>query len=138
MEEWFYLPSWEQQPLKPVFKKETEEQTWLIFKEQDAFHELFTHSFTQQGIKVISVTKGEAYQEQDQSFTINPAEGQHYRNMLYSLSNRGINIQRILHLWEAAKEDDNSNRQAAFQAHIEKGYYSLIFLSQAIAAQKIF
>lgn len=136
MEEWFYLPSWEQQPLKPVFEKETEEQTWLIFKEQDAFHELFTHSFKQKGIKVISVTKGEAYQEQDESFTINPAEGQHYRNMLDTLSNRGINIQRILHLWEAAKEDDNSNRQAAFQAHIEKGYYSLIFLSQAIAAQK--
>lgn len=136
MEEWFYLPSWEQQPLKPVFEKETEEQTWLIFKEQDAFHELFTHSFKQKGIKVISVTKGEAYQEQDESFTINPAEGQHYRKMLDTLSNRGINIQRILHLWEAAKEDDNSNRQAAFQAHIEKGYYSLIFLSQAIAAQK--
>ncbi|RST68039.1 SDR family NAD(P)-dependent oxidoreductase [Bacillus pumilus] len=136
MEEWFYLPSWEQQPLKPVFEKETEEQTWLIFREQDAFHELFIHSFKQQGIKVISVTKGEAYQELDQSFTINPAEGQHYRNMLDSLSNRGINIHRILHLWEAAKEDDNSNRQAAFQAHIEKGYYSLIFLSQAIAAQK--
>ncbi|WP_260852411.1 type I polyketide synthase [Bacillus pumilus] len=136
MEEWFYLPSWEQQPLKPVFEKETEEQTWLIFREQDAFHELFTHSFKQKGIKVISVTKGEAYQEQDESFTVNPAEGQHYRNMLDSLSNRGINIQRILHLWEAAKEDDNSNRQAAFQAHIEKGYYSLIFLSQAIAAQK--
>ncbi|XNN69939.1 beta-ketoacyl synthase N-terminal-like domain-containing protein [Bacillus pumilus] len=74
MEEWFYLPSWEQQPLKPVFEKETEEQTWLIFKEQDAFHELFTHSFKQKGIKVISVTKGEAYQEQDESFTINPAE----------------------------------------------------------------
>ncbi len=136
MEEWFYLPSWEQQPLKPVFEKETEEQTWLIFKEQDAFHELFTHSFKQKGIKVISVTKGEAYQEQDESFTINPAEGQHYRNMLDTLSNRGINIQRILHLWEAAKEDENSNRQAAFQAHIEKGYYSLIFLSQAVAAQK--
>ncbi|WP_260985208.1 type I polyketide synthase [Bacillus pumilus] len=136
MEEWFYLPSWEQQPLKPVFEKETEELTWLIFREQDAFHELFTHSFKQKGIKVISVTKGEAYQEQDESFTVNPAEGQHYRNMLDSLSNRGINIQRILHLWEAAKEDDNSNRQAAFQAHIEKGYYSLIFLSQAIAAQK--
>ncbi|WP_260849934.1 type I polyketide synthase [Bacillus pumilus] len=136
MEEWFYLPSWEQQPLKPVFEKETEEQTWLIFREQDAFHELFTHSFKQKGIKVISVTKGEAYQEQDESFTVNPAEGQHYRNMLDSLSNRGINIQRILHLWEAAKEDDNSNRQAAFQAHIEKGYYSLIFLSQAVAAQK--
>nr|MDH3176083.1 acyltransferase domain-containing protein [Bacillus pumilus] len=136
MEEWFYLPSWEQQPLKPVFEKETEEQTWLIFREQDAFHELFIHSFKQQGIKVISVTKGETYQEQDESFTINPAEGQDYRNMLDSLSNRGINIHRILHLWEAAKEDDNSNRQAAFQAHIEKGYYSLIFLSQAIAAQK--
>ncbi|WP_254107773.1 type I polyketide synthase [Bacillus pumilus] len=136
MEEWFYLPSWEQQPLKPVFEEETEEQTWLIFREQDAFHELFTHSFKQKGIKVISVTKGEAYQEQDQLFTINPAEGQHYRNLLDSLSNRGINIQRILHLWEAAKEDDNSNRQAAFQAHIEKGYYSLIFLSQAVAAQK--
>ncbi|WP_260857646.1 type I polyketide synthase [Bacillus pumilus] len=136
MEEWFYLPSWEQQPLKPVFEEETEEQTWLIFREQDAFHELFTHSFKQKGIKVISVTKGEAYQEQDQSFTINPAEGQHYRNLLDSLSNRGINIQRILHLWEAAKEDENSNRQAAFQAHIEKGYYSLIFLSQAVAAQK--
>lgn len=136
MEEWFYLPSWEQQPLKPVFEEETEEQKWLIFREQDAFHELFTHSFKQKGIKVISVTKGEAYQEQDQSFTINPAEGQHYRNLLDSLSNRGINIQRILHLWEAAKEDENSNRQAAFQAHIEKGYYSLIFLSQAVAAQK--
>ncbi|WP_236832220.1 type I polyketide synthase [Bacillus pumilus] len=136
MEEWFYLPSWEQQPLKPVFEEETEEQTWLIFREQDAFQELFTHSFKQKGIKVISVTKGEAYQEQDQSFTINPAEGQHYRNLLDSLSNRGINIQRILHLWEAAKEDENSNRQAAFQAHIEKGYYSLIFLSQAVAAQK--
>lgn len=91
---------------------------------------------SKKGIKVISVTKGEAYQEQDQSFTINPAEGQHYRNLLDSLSNRGINIQRILHLWEAAKEDENSNRQAAFQAHIEKGYYSLIFLSQAVAAQK--
>ncbi|WP_260856592.1 type I polyketide synthase [Bacillus pumilus] len=136
MEEWFYLPSWEQQPLKPVFEEETEEQTWLIFREQDAFHELFTHSFKQKGIKVISVTKGEAYQEQDESFTVNPAEGEHYRNMLDSLSNRGINIQRILHLWEAAKEDENSNRQAAFQAHIEKGYYSLIFLSQAVAAQK--
>ncbi|MEI4789435.1 beta-ketoacyl synthase N-terminal-like domain-containing protein [Bacillus sp. FJAT-53060] len=136
MGEWFYLPSWEQQPLKPVFEKETEEQTWLIFREKDAFHELFTQSFIQHDIKVISVTKGEAYQELDQSFTINPAEGQHYRNMLDSLSNRGVNIHRILHLWEAAKEDDNSNRQAAFQAHIEKGYYSLIFLSQAIAAQK--
>ncbi|UUD43343.1 type I polyketide synthase [Bacillus pumilus] len=136
MGEWFYLPSWEQQPLEPVFEKETEEQTWLIFREQNAFHELFTQSFNQQGIKAISVTKGEAYQEQGQSFTINPAEGQHYRNMLDSLSNKGVNITRILHLWEAAKEDDIASRQTAFQAHIEKGYYSLIFLSQAIAAQK--
>lgn len=136
MKEWFYLPSWEQQPLKPVFEKEPEEQTWLIFKEQDAFHELFEQSFKEQGIKVIFVTKGEVYQELEQAFTINPAEGKHYRNMLDSLSNKGININRILHLWESAKEEDGLNRQAAFQTHIEKGYYSLIFLSQAIAAQK--
>ena len=58
--------------------------------------------------------------------------------MLDSLSNKGININRILHLWESAKVEDGLNRQAAFQTHIEKGYYSLIFLSQAIAAQKIF
>ncbi|PCK22815.1 polyketide synthase [Bacillus pumilus] len=136
MGEWFYLPSWEQQPLEPVFEQEAEDQTWLIFREQDAFHELFTQSFIQHGIKVISVTKGEVYQDKGQSFTINPAEGQHYRNMLDSLSNSGVNIARILHLWEAAKEDTTASRQTAFQTHIEKGYYSLIFLSQAIAAQK--
>ncbi|MFB8733540.1 hypothetical protein ACEQPO_05085 [Bacillus sp. SL00103] len=85
-------------------KKKQKNKRGLFSREQDAFHELFTHSFKQKGIKVISVTKGEAYQEQDESFTINPAEGQHYRNMLDTLSNRGINIQRILHLWEAGKK----------------------------------
>ncbi|MDM5297138.1 SDR family NAD(P)-dependent oxidoreductase [Bacillus pumilus] len=136
MDEWFYLPSWEQQPLDPVFEQETEEQTWLIFREQDAFHDLFIQSFRERGIKVMSVTKGEVYQEAGQSFTINPAEGQHYRAMLDSLSNRGVQITRILHLWEVGKEHDITDRPIAFQAHIEKGYYSLIFLSQAIAAQK--
>jgi acyl transferase domain-containing protein len=136
MQEWFYLPSWEQKPLESDFEQETEGHTWLVFHERDAFHELFLQSFNQRGIETISVTKGEEYRELGQTFTINPADGHHYKKMLDALTERGIKIDGILHLWEAMKEEETIDRGTAFQQHIEKGYYSLIFLAQAIAAQK--
>ncbi len=85
---------------------------------------------------VITVAAGQAWQENGDSFRINPAMQAHYAQLLAALARRGIVVGRVINLW------DYDSSGAGVEALMSRaplaeaiGLYSAWYLAQAFAAQ---
>jgi amino acid adenylation domain-containing protein len=69
-------------------------------------------------------------------YDIKPDDPEHYRRLMDSLSDDGIHISQILHLWTYSDQVASvTNREQLEQAQI-LGIYSLSFLAQALAGRR--
>lgn len=67
------------------------------------------------------VEPGTRYQQQaTQRFTIDPQQADHYRQLIQALENESYLPETVVHFWSHGAEDSH-------------GYYSLLFLTQALA-----
>lgn len=133
MKDWFYLPSWEHSPKNLNNLERKDKNTWLVLNNNSKNHKLLMDGLIELGDNIISVIQGNEYEENEETFTINPSKIEHYNKLMNTLSQKNINITNVLHLWECSNDEESI---LTSEDHIINGYYSLIFLSQSIANQK--
>jgi phthiocerol/phenolphthiocerol synthesis type-I polyketide synthase E len=133
--DWFYIPSWKRSmPPTPLVQKNesTGEQKWLVF-DDGVIGSTLVGRLRQHGHETISVRAGERFaRASDGSFSINPASGADYRELLKELECANQLPSEIVHLWSLAPHDDNPSFEESFEAIQEYGFYSLLFLAQAL------
>lgn len=118
--QWLYLPSWQRTKL-PSNGKPTEPRHWLIFKSDSEVCAELIRQLEQAGHQVTRVEPGSQYQKQTaQRFTIDPQQADHYRQLIQALENEAHLPETVVHFWSHGAEDSH-------------GYYSLLFLAQALA-----
>jgi polyketide synthase PksN len=86
--------------------------------------------------RIVRVSPGERYGEErgdELVYEIDPAQPGDYRRLLESLRNRGLRPGKILHLWA---EPGLSLRQDHIKRQLERGIYSIFYLSSALMEQK--
>ncbi|QSJ14565.1 acyltransferase domain-containing protein [Nostoc sp. UHCC 0702] len=132
--DWFYTPTWKRASLPqylPNESKITQSKCCLVFVDECGLGEKIVKRLRLEGGEVITVTVGEEYScQSDRSYTINPEQPQNYKFLCQELRTSGKIPTNIIHLWSVTPDH---LEELAPQQYESLGFYSLVFLAQAIA-----
>jgi amino acid adenylation domain-containing protein len=133
MEDWFYLPSWErtEMPRESLHGgPEVARSRWMIFADSRGVGAEIAECLRRRGQSVVIVHAGAQYARLNENeFTLDPDRREHYDALLRDLSEETKQPNGIIHLWAVSSSE---NQQSQIQS---LGFYSLLFLSQAIGQQ---
>jgi len=132
---WFYQPTWEESQL-PMQPLQQGKGPWLIFEDQKGLGHNIANRLQSAGETVIRVQSGQQFlHEVPQSFIIRPHEKEDYIALCTTLAELDLLPGTILHLWSVTAEETGSGSPDTFRELQNYGFYSLIFLAQALAAR---
>jgi acyl transferase domain-containing protein len=145
--DWFYLPSWKQRPLLQLHQdKVTLSGCWLIFLDPAGVGAEIAKYLEQAGQDIIRIVVGEQFTQLDTSmYAINPQERADYDTLLNVLNTQNKLFSAVIHCWSVTpiapvstlSSDPVQLKLAQFQQSQTLGFYSLLFLTQAIQKQAI-
>jgi acyl transferase domain-containing protein len=124
--DWLYTPVW-QEAIAWHSPSELPKWRWLIFLDEAGLGQEVAKRLERQGQHIVTVVMGDKFDDRgDFSYEIAPREPQDYHRLLKALTERQILPQAIAHFGGVTDGDSDS------------GFYSLLFLTQALAQQQIF
>jgi acyl transferase domain-containing protein len=137
--EWFYAPSW--RPTVTVAAGHTRATSafrWLIFAGENPFNKLLIERLRANGNEVDVVTAGDRWQELGGgAYQVRAAERSDYDTLIGTLRSDNKIPTRILHLWNVGDDVPESSSLEHFRRAQERGFYSLVFLAQALGKQSV-
>lgn len=147
---WFYIPSWKRS-VPPVWLESArlieQAQSWLVFLDACGVGSQLVERLERERQDVIVVRVGEQFcRFSDREYTINPQNRADYDALIKALQVSGKIPQIIAHLWNITPSDSEALLQAAdrttlrlecFEQAQHLGFYSLLFLAQALGEQEI-
>lgn len=137
--DWLYLPSWQHTDktvVAPSLDVAGRKSRWLIFEDVCGVGAQVASSLAQSGADVMTVRAAEQFARVgDESFEINPRERRDYDALLKELRTQGKLPDRIVHLWSVTEGDSQSYSPELVDEYHERGFYSLIYLAQALGEQ---
>jgi acyl transferase domain-containing protein/acyl carrier protein len=148
--DWFYIPAWKQSMPPQLFQRAdvTEQKSrWLVFVDDCGLGEQIVKRLEQERQEVLKVIVGEKFDRISEGvYTINPQQRQDYDALFAELVTRNQIPQIIAHLWSitpnvSQKEPSGSTQTSLETEFFEKsqarGFYSLLYLAQAIGTQNL-
>jgi acyl transferase domain-containing protein/thioesterase domain-containing protein/NAD(P)-dependent dehydrogenase (short-subunit alcohol dehydrogenase family)/acyl carrier protein len=114
-------------------------QTWLIFMDDAGLAQACAARLSQAGHSVIPVRAGDAFlRDADGGYTLAPDRGREgYDALLRDLVAHGQAPTRIAHFWLVTGAESFRPGSSFFHRNIEQGFYSLMFLAQALAEENL-
>ena len=134
--DWFYVPVWKQSvlPAQPI---SDEKSCWLVFKDECGLGSQLETRLKAEGREVISVTVGPQFAKlDDAAYAINPRQSADYNAVLEALNKSGKHPGMIVHLWQVMPQEPITSRIEFAEKCLSLGFYSLLFLVQALAARE--
>jgi acyl transferase domain-containing protein/acyl carrier protein len=137
--DWFYIPVWKQSA--QAVPRATEEQLdqkscWLVFIDACGVGSQMEKRLKQEGHDVVAVIEGKEFTRlNDGTYTINPRRLDDYDALLSELRLLGKTLQRVVHLWNVTPSDQMQSGADFLETHQHMGFYSLLFLAQALGNQ---
>ncbi|BAY84414.1 putative beta-ketoacyl synthase [Calothrix parasitica NIES-267] len=147
--EWFYVPSWKRS-VPPEIKKSlvdlNQKGCWIVFIDDCGLGSSLVNHLQLQSQNVVTIKRGIEFSGERKitkdgfnqySYTINPQESKDYDALFQELKIINLNPITIVHLWSVTSENETvSNIEKTDQIQ-EKGFYSLLFIAQAIGKQNL-
>jgi len=137
--DWFYIPSWKRSILPSHSQNKTfSQQCWLVFIDEYGFGAKIVKKLEQDSQSVITVRVGTAFSSlsNDHNYTLNPQRDVDYEALLKALHTINKIPTAIIHLWNTTLPDDKSDIEQLEKCQ-NLGFYSLLFLAQALGKQNI-
>ncbi len=130
---WFGVPTWIERAPSTRRLPETAER-WLVFLDRHGRGEELVKRLREEDNEVICVREGDAfYRFGAQDFAVAPEGGRSgYEALFAELASAEKLPNRIVHLWSLTKDLDPRPGSSLFHHHQERGFFSLLFLAQAI------
>ncbi|HEX6292109.1 MAG TPA: SDR family NAD(P)-dependent oxidoreductase, partial [Herpetosiphonaceae bacterium] len=127
--EWFYRPAWESVP-RPG--PPSSDGRWLIFLDSHGVGEVAADRLRRAGQPVVQVRPGAEFAQVDaESFELRPGDASDYQALVAALRGANMLPSHVLHLWSLEPLADAAGI-ARFRAAQELGFYSVLFLVQAL------
>jgi acyl transferase domain-containing protein/acyl-CoA synthetase (AMP-forming)/AMP-acid ligase II/acyl carrier protein len=121
---WFYAPAWRRSPSHPS-GREAGGGTWLVFDEGLGLGEAVAMRLEDAGARVVRVLPGRSCERVGRgSFALPPGEPVAYRRLLQEIDGP---VRGVVHLWSIGCAPE-----APLEHALEHGFYSLLFLAQAL------
>ncbi|KPV60120.1 JamP [Paenibacillus sp. A3] len=145
MVDWFYAPVWKQTFLPPQTPVSGDaaphKRTYLLFHDRHGLGEALSEGLKNKGHDVVAVLEGGGFRQVEEDvFTVHPAQGRSYEELLHALAAQQRFPDAVVHLWNVAEPESEegdvpvpiAQRYARSQ---QLGLYSLMHLAQAIGMQ---
>ncbi|MGI2902870.1 SDR family NAD(P)-dependent oxidoreductase [Tolypothrix sp. VBCCA 56010] len=137
--DWFYLPFWKQSvPLALLGKGDLAEQKscTLVFIDECGLGSQLVKKLEQQGQEAIAIHRGSEFSKlSDRLYTLNPRQSNDYDALLNELLAQNKIPKTIVHLWSVTPDDCAESEIECFNSAQYLGFYSLLFLTQALGKQ---
>jgi amino acid adenylation domain-containing protein/non-ribosomal peptide synthase protein (TIGR01720 family) len=135
IDEWFYVPSWTRSipPPAPVLAEAVSAGScWLCFVDEAGLGAELLPRLARPGRDVVSVRTGAGFVRLgEDTYSIRPGRPGDYEALLQELASRGLTPTRIVHLWGVGEPPASDTD--GLDAEQDLGFYSLLFLGQALA-----
>ncbi|MFB2772378.1 SDR family NAD(P)-dependent oxidoreductase [Pelatocladus sp. BLCC-F211] len=148
--DWFYVPRWKESTPLELFQQEKllqQKSCWLIFIDKYGVGTEIAERLIQQNQVVIFVKVGDKFTKLDEcTYAINPELRDDYDTLFKLLQEQNSIPQAIAHFWSVTpnhtlpnpnQELDTQTQYQFFENCQNLGFYSLLFLAQALAKQNI-
>ena len=137
--DWFYSAAWQSSTLVPQTLAPSSASSTLIFVDQVDLGAQLASQLRGQGNHVTVVKAGRSFSKvKDNEYLINPADSKDYAKLLSQIATQHGCPQTIIHVWSVQPIKSNQSTFKSVKILKEKGFYSLIYLVQAIESQKTF
>jgi len=134
--EWFYAPLWKQSPTPSAALGGDEKSRWLVFLDGAGLGAQIVKRLGHAQHDVFTVQAGEQFAKlSETTFTINPRRAEDYQLLLKELAGAKQSPDRIVHLWSVTPEGEFRAAFETDERSLEHGFYSLLFLAQALGGQ---
>ncbi|MFL6284302.1 MAG: SDR family NAD(P)-dependent oxidoreductase [Pyrinomonadaceae bacterium] len=134
LSDWFYVPSWRR--ARAAAAHAADDSAWLLFTDESGLGADILGELSARGRRVVGVRAGEAFGADGEGhYTINPRGREDYDALFASLAERGIEPSKVVHLWGVGARAESADAARAFEDAQYNGYYSLIYLCQAVAGR---
>jgi acyl transferase domain-containing protein/thioesterase domain-containing protein len=137
VDDWFFRPTWRARPVE--IAASTEAHTWLIFIDEAGLGGALAERLEAAGDKVVRVVEGDAYVKKGpRQYILAPERGREgYDALVRDLVAGGLAPDRVLHLWMVTPDESFRPGSSFFHRNLERGFYSLFFLAQALSAESV-
>jgi non-ribosomal peptide synthase protein (TIGR01720 family) len=140
LEKWFYVPVWKQSVgQRRQGTSEASGQKWLVLREESGVSDELVAQLEAAGADVVSVRRGREYElEEEKRYVIKGDSREEYERLVAELEERGWRAERVVHLWSVTNKDEErieEGRLEKLDRMQERGFYSLLFLAQALGKQ---
>jgi amino acid adenylation domain-containing protein len=138
IEDWFYIPVWKEAPLtgqKPDIANHR--RSWLVFPDEYGLGSRITNQLKKAQQDVIQVICGTDFKRIDpETFTVRPGQADDYIALIRELKRLKLKPDRIVHMGSVSPNNSEPSSFDSFADTQIKGFYSLLFLVQALEHQK--
>lgn len=136
MQDWFYLPTWEQAPhtTAPHHEMNLPDDKWLVLMDPQRLGQSIIERLEKEGQhNLVWVEIGNSFQQLGpKHFQLNPASAQDYHSLFVQLQENELVPTRILHLWTLEADLPAVSPLERIEADTDRGYFSLLHLAKTI------
>jgi acyl transferase domain-containing protein len=136
-ERWFFAPTWRAH--HPDVETDHAHHTWLVFVDETGLGKQVVQALRGLEDEVIEVLAGDTYAKlSDHEYRLAPEHGTDgYESLIRDVHASGKTPDRILHFWLLSEGEVFRPGSSFFHRNQEVGFYSLLFLAQALAAAEL-
>lgn len=138
---WFYRPTWKQTLSPAAFGSQNfipPNQCWLVFLDPCGVGVELVAKLEEAKQAVIQVKIGDHFRQVgDREYQINPQKREDYSRLIQALVSLPQLPQSLVHLWNLTPEQTRQTRLEMFEEMQTLGFYSLLFLAQALGEQSL-
>ena len=137
---WFYLPTWKRMPVPSIEDHELKnvKSNCLLFIDDIGVGKRIIDRLKEKDFDVITVHAKEKYEKlNERIFSVNPVCPDHFQSLFRELTEHDNIPNRIIHLWGITTPDNQTDKLLTLKQVQNRGFYSLLFLAQAIGNQNI-
>src|SRR5437868_6425198 len=134
--DWFYQPIWRDSE-RPASISTQAKQRWLIFIDEFGLGNDIALRLRNDGHQVVTARAGDAFRApgdgESPDYVINPVHADEYVKLL-TAANASGKVEVIAHMWSVSPNDLAAayNFDRDFDRNQELGFYSLLYLAQAV------
>ncbi|MDP2081863.1 MAG: type I polyketide synthase [Pseudotabrizicola sp.] len=114
-------------------------ETWLFFLDDTGLCATVADRLAAAGHRVVRVRSGDAFSRDSRGdYRLSPERGREgYDSLIRDLVSRGLAPSRIVHGWLVTDKESFRPGSSFLHRNIEQGFYSLLFLAQALAEENL-
>lgn len=130
VDDWFYAPTWE---LSEGGAPSAKPEKWLVFADDSRTSVAFLQELARREETFVVARPGKEFRAiSDAEYVINPSTKDGYNVLFEALGESDFVPTRVSHLWLATDTEETAATTNFFHQVQERGFYSLLFLGQAL------